>query len=65
MQFCFEKEKQKWMDNNKTFVADLHRMVLEMVMFEVKYGVRILYEFDKAERPKVYGRGIAEKISPE
>lgn len=46
-EFIVRKEVKKWLDNNKTFTQDLQNLIHEMVIFETKYGIKILYNFGK------------------
>lgn len=45
--FLLEKATQKWLEENKMFYEDMCNLINEMMMFEVKYGTKILYSFEK------------------
>lgn len=59
-QFIVQKAFGNWASENKTFINDLQNLIQKMIMFEVKYGKKILYEFDKT--PSKQGRGLVEGI---
>jgi hypothetical protein len=46
-EFVVKEEFRKWADQNGTFIEDLVNLCNEMIMFEIKYGTKILYEFEK------------------
>lgn len=45
--FLLEKATQRWLEENKTFYEDICNLINEMMMFEIKYGTKILYSFNK------------------
>ena len=49
-EFLMKKEFEKWADGNQTFMNDLHSLLSEMMMFEIKYGTKILYDFEKPKK---------------
>jgi hypothetical protein len=51
-QFVVQKAFEKWADSNKTFIEDIQNLCHEMMMFEIKYGTKILYEIDKTPPSK-------------
>jgi hypothetical protein len=46
-ELILKKEFKKWADENQTFINDLHDLISQMLMFEIKYGTKILYEIQK------------------
>lgn len=45
--FIAQKHFDKWAKENQTFIQDIQNLIHEMMMFEIKYGTKILYEIDK------------------
>ena len=43
--FLLKKDTQKWLNENITFYKDICNLINEMMMFEIKYGIKILYSF--------------------
>jgi len=50
--FLLEKTTQQWLKDNETFHEDICNLINEMMMFEIKYGTKILYSFDKPFKDK-------------
>jgi len=63
-QFVAQKAFEKWADSNKTFIEDLQNLCHEMMMFEIKYGTRILYEIDKTppQQGRELGKGFVHML---
>lgn len=40
------KKVKEWFDTNKSFVEDFEKLINEMITFELKYGVKIYYQFN-------------------
>ena len=59
-QFIAQKAFDKWASENQTFIDDIQDLIHEMMMFEMKYGTKILYEIDKTPPPK--GRGLGKEF---
>lgn len=59
-QFIAQKAFDKWADENKIFIEDLQNLIDEMMMFEVKYGTKILWEIDKS--PQKQGRALGKEF---
>lgn len=52
-EFIVREEVKEWLDGNNTFSEDLQSLIHEMVMFELKYGIKILYSFNKQPNTNV------------
>lgn len=50
--FIAQKAFDKWASENQTFIQDIQDLINEMMMVEIKYGIRILYEIDKTPPQK-------------
>jgi hypothetical protein len=50
MEFLLQKEFESWADKNPTFIEDIDELIHRMVVFEMKYGIRILYEMEKGPK---------------
>jgi hypothetical protein len=61
VKFLLKKEVKKWADENKGFIEDVQNLCHEMVMFEMKYGTKVLYSFEKPLKKE--GRGIGKDFT--
>ncbi len=59
-QFIAQKAFDKWAKENQTFIQDIQNLIHEMMMFEIKYGTKILYEIDKTPPPQ--GRNLGKEF---
>lgn len=48
--FLMQKAVEKWTKENKQFIDDVQNLIHEMVMFEIKYCTKILYDIKKPEK---------------
>jgi hypothetical protein len=60
-EFIVKKEFQKWADQNGQLIEDIQNLFNEMMMFEIKYGMKILYQVEKPKQPDGRGYGNNKK----
>lgn len=63
-QFLLNKFAEKWIKENKDFVADYQDLCYDLLMFRVKWGIEIGFIFKNTEEVKgrELGKGIVEEL---
>lgn len=60
--FIAQKAFDTWAKENQTFIQDVQNLIHEMMMFEIKYGTKILYEIDKTPQELPVGRSLGKEF---